>query len=296
MKFRAHDTFFIRRGWLSKGLCNVDKDAEVFISKEKNPTDILGIGSNMVKALRYWMQAVGLTEEPKSGKRPQHFTEFGRIIFANDKYIEEMGTLFLLQYKLATNEEMVTAWNFFFNVFGMTEFTKENFVMALKNYLLEKNLELPADRSLEDDFNCIINTYARRQSNVRVSPEFNIDCPFRQLSLIEILNENKKIYKKTSPKISNLNPLVILAIILKNAGTKKEIQLNDLLNAAGNIGRVFNLDTVTMLEILYKIEQQGLIKINRTAGLDVINIQTELTPLECVKEYYKKINGQSLEN
>ena len=173
MKFRAHDTFFIRRGWLSKGLCNVDKDAEVFISKEKNPTDILGIGSNMVKALRYWMQAVGLTEEPKSGKRPQHFTEFGRIIFANDKYIEEMGTLFLLQYKLAT---------------------KENFVMALKNYLLEKNLELPADRSLEDDFNCIINTYARRQSNVRVSPEFNIDCPFRQLSLIEILNENKKIY------------------------------------------------------------------------------------------------------
>ena len=27
MKFRAHDTFFIRKGWLNKGLRNVNADA-----------------------------------------------------------------------------------------------------------------------------------------------------------------------------------------------------------------------------------------------------------------------------
>ena len=104
MKFRAHDTFFIRKGWLSKGMRNVNNDPEVFISHEKNPTDVLSIGSNMVKALRYWMQAVGLTEEPTTGKRPQHFTELGNLIFKYDPYIEELGTLYLLQYKLASNE------------------------------------------------------------------------------------------------------------------------------------------------------------------------------------------------
>lgn len=51
MKFRVHDTFFIRKGWLAKGLRNVKKSPDVFVSRTENPMDVLGIGSNMVKAL-----------------------------------------------------------------------------------------------------------------------------------------------------------------------------------------------------------------------------------------------------
>ena len=65
MKFRAHDTFFIRKGWLSKGMKCVKAKNDVFVSKVENPMDVLGIGSNMVKALRYWLQTVGLTVEQK---------------------------------------------------------------------------------------------------------------------------------------------------------------------------------------------------------------------------------------
>ena len=100
MKFRAHDTFFIRKGWLSKGMKYVHAKGDVFISKDENPMDVLGIGANMVKALRYWLQAVGLTEEPTSGRRIQRFTSFGESVFNNDRYIEEKGTLYLLQYHL----------------------------------------------------------------------------------------------------------------------------------------------------------------------------------------------------
>lgn len=89
MKFRAHDTFFIRKGWLSKGMKYVHAKDDVFISKNENPMDVLGIGANMVKALRYWLQAVGLTEEPSSGRRTQSFTPLGEIVFTNDRYIEE---------------------------------------------------------------------------------------------------------------------------------------------------------------------------------------------------------------
>ncbi len=37
MKFRAHDTFAIRKGWLNKGLRNIENAPDVFISKEKKP-------------------------------------------------------------------------------------------------------------------------------------------------------------------------------------------------------------------------------------------------------------------
>ena len=33
MKFRAHETFFIRKGWLSKGMKNVSKKPNVFVDK-----------------------------------------------------------------------------------------------------------------------------------------------------------------------------------------------------------------------------------------------------------------------
>ena len=57
MKFRAHETFFIRKGWLSKGMKYMDAREDVFISKDENPMDVLGIGANMVKSLRYWLLA-----------------------------------------------------------------------------------------------------------------------------------------------------------------------------------------------------------------------------------------------
>lgn len=98
MKFRAHDTFFIRKGWLSKGMRCVFNNPVVFISRDENPMDVLGLGANMVKALRYWLQAVGLTEEPPRGRRMQQFTRLGEIIYQHDTYIEELGTLCLLQY------------------------------------------------------------------------------------------------------------------------------------------------------------------------------------------------------
>ena len=98
MKFRAHDTFYIRKGWLSKGMKCVVADENVFTSKTDNPMDVLGLGANMVKALRYWMQAVGLTAESTKGKRVQRLTDFGVLVFENDRYIEELMIL-LSQFK-----------------------------------------------------------------------------------------------------------------------------------------------------------------------------------------------------
>ena len=93
MKFRAHETFFIRKGWLSKGMERVVAKEDLFVDKAENPMDVLGIGSNMVKSLRYWLQAVELTSEPNTGRRVQTLTPFGEMVYANDRYIEEVGLL-----------------------------------------------------------------------------------------------------------------------------------------------------------------------------------------------------------
>ncbi len=295
MKFRAHDTFFIRKGWLSKGMKYVHSTPDVFVSKDENPMDVLGIGANMVKALRYWLQAVGLTEEPSSGRRIQTFTPLGESVFQNDRYIEELGTLLLLHYRLASNYSEATAWYLFFNEFNMTEFTRDDFVEFLQRRIRMEEGEAPvAIRSLNDDFSCIINTYLPRYKTNpnRVAPENNIDCPFGELGLIDVLSKEKKSYRKAIPSAQSINPWVALAVIVDQAGGSKEISLNELLTAPRNIGRTINLDAITMLDVLYQVERIGMVKINRTAGLDVVQILTDYQFQDCVSAYYDSISDR----
>lgn len=299
MKFRAHDTFYIRKGWLSKGMKCIVADESVFVSKDENPMDVLGIGANMVKALRYWLQAVGLTVEPQSGKRSQHLTEFGQLVFENDRYIEEIGTLCLLHYKLVSNKDDATAWYFFFNKMSLSEFDREDFTEAMLNYIkMQKGEESVALRSITDDFTCIINTYLPRYktSSAKVSAENNIDCPLGELGLIDIISKSKRTYKKAKPSADVINPWAALAIIADNADGRKEIPLNELLTAPCNIGRTLNLDSITLLDILYHIEQVGELKINRTAGLDVVILAHKYTFVECVEQYYASISEADLED
>ncbi len=299
MKFRAHDTFFIRKGWISKGMRHVNNNPDVFISKQENPMDVLGIGANMVKALRYWLQAVGVTEEPSSGKRSQTFTDFGKLVYANDKYIEELGTLYLLHYKLVSRPEMATSWYYFFNEFSLSDFTRDDFVTQITNYIkmqispdAEKEISVVL-RSIEDDFNCIINTYVPRYKTMpnKISAENNIDCPLGEIGLIDIIKKerNNIVYKKAIPSPATFNPWVILAVIHDNSDGRTEIGLNELLTKPGNIGKVFNLDSIAMLDVLHRAEGTGAIKIVRTAGLDIVNLNNRYSFEECVDIYYQNI-------
>lgn len=292
MKFRAHGTFFIRKGWLSKGMRNIVANSDVFITKDKNrnPMDVLGIGANMVKALRYWLQVVGLTSESAKGQRLQSLTPLGKLVYEHDPYIEEIGTLWLLQYLLAKNKEDATAWYYFFNEFNMSEFTREDFVQALQNYVVMAQ-EQASIRSLNDDFSCIISTYISRGKTTKVSPENNIDCPFGELSLIDVLNKNGTniTYKKSIPAPETMNPWIALAVIYDQANGNTEISLSTLLSSPCNIGKTFNLDSITMIEVLHRIERTGLIRIVRTAGLDYIKVEDGYSFIDCVKKYYEEI-------
>jgi len=297
MRFRGHETFAIRKGWLHKGMKHVINNSRVFVDKDINQMDELGIGANMVKALRYWLQVVGLTTEGRGNNRNQELTEFGNIVWANDRYIEEDGTLCLLHYKLISNDDdMATAWRYFFNVFAMNEFTKDDFIDGIKHFIeTESNGESVADRSLEDDFDCIIKTYiaASVLNPKKDNPENNIDCPLGELGLIKISDKKAKLFRKDTPRKDAINPLVFLAIILsekEKSNDDNEIKISRLLSDPNNVGRIFNLDTIIVSYYLDKLQQLGLIRVIRTAGLDVIRIDTDMNFIQCIEKYYQDIN------
>ena len=244
------------------------------------------------KSLRYWLTTVGVTEEVfKERKRVQQLTDLGEIIYEKDRYIEEMGTLQLIHYKLASNLDEATAWYYFFNDFNLSEFTREDFIASLQSYSVLEGDGSGSIRTLGDDCSCILSTYIPRYKTNpnKISPEDNTDCPLGELGLIDFSNKAKKTYKKSIPATSTINPWIALAIIVEQANGRKEISLNELLNSHCNIGKIFNLDAISMLDVLHNIEKIGEIKIIRTAGLDVVQIINNRAFIECIKTYYDNI-------
>lgn len=68
-KFKANQTFFIRSGWLYKGIVNIKQNPLLF--SEEFPQDLLGVGKNMATAIKYWLNVIGLSESKiQQGLRP----------------------------------------------------------------------------------------------------------------------------------------------------------------------------------------------------------------------------------
>lgn len=305
MKFKAHQSFAVRKGWLGKGLrtiANPNNAALLMPSNSKAAMDELGLGSNQVVALRYWMQTLGLVDYRKGSRNREHvLTPLGKLIYENDPYTEEIGTLWALHCNLASASEDAASWHFFFNEFGMSVFTRKDFTRALERYIFTYNDKKDVSlKSLEDDFNCIINTYVAHgyAGKKGSSPESVIDCPLGELGLVGIESRRARSFRKTSANPAMLPALLVLYCICTMMDFQKrmdsplgrEIRLADLLDAPCSPGRVFNLDAVALLGKLYELEGEGYVRINRTAGLDVVRLnEPGMTATACLERYYKII-------
>lgn len=293
MKIRAHETFSIRKGWIHKGVKNILLYPRLFTDKNINPCDVLGIGTNMVKSLRYWMTAVGIMEEVSEGnQKVQKLTRLGEIIDEYDRYYEEDGTNWLIHYMLAKNEELATVWYWFFNVFKINSFNKQLFVRELSEFLHTEYDYDGSEKMLGDEFDCIIKTYCSKGKDV--SPEDINECPLTDLHLLE-MSDNKD-YKKHTPDRDAIHPLIILAVISEQAyiSASREVLITDLLNKECNIGKIFNLDRATCFYYLEKLQKSGYLEIVRTAGLDVIQLKQQYDFYDIVESYYQAINGVNI--
>ena len=286
-KLKGHESFYIRDGWLRKGMKNVKAEPGLF--GVEDVVDRLAVGANMVKAIRFWLQAGHLTvEKIQSGsKRVQKLTsDFGEIIIGKDPYFEDIFTLWIVHYFIAANNEMCTSWYLFFNKFALTEFSKEELVegmqQLLEDYIGHKSF---SQGSLKDDCGVILKTYF--EEDMMRDPEDNLICPLSELGLIKQKKDmrGKSIYCKTKPSIEKLHPLVIMYGIVRSMEDTNGMSVDLLLERDNSVGKLFNLDRAMIYYYLEELKRMGLVEINRTAGLDMI-YPAQITSEQVLAMYY----------
>lgn len=277
LKLKRHESFSIREGWLAKGIKNIKENNKTFSSAES--TDILGIGTNMVKSLRYWMSATCLAKEEN---RETTLTEFGELIDKYDSYLEDIFSCWLIHIKMMLNIDDAYIYNLFFNKCGKKSFSKRDIYEQLASNLKNEKLEYN-ENILQDEVSMIIKTYAIDEKID--NPENNFISPLSELNLIKKIDRDT--YERNKPDYRNLNYLIVFYLIEQLLDNKDYISIDELLKLDNSPAKLLNLDKNLINEYLDEMKRNGLVLINRTAGLNMVYFQKKLSLEDIMKEYFE---------
>lgn len=277
LKLKRHESFSIREGWLAKGIKNVKEYGNVFALQ--NATDILGIGTNMVKSLKYWMTATKLIEEKN---REIMLSDFGSIINEYDPYLEDIFSWWLIHINMITNIDDAYIYNLFFNKCNIKTFTKRELYEKLYALLINEKLTFN-ENILQDEVNMIIKTYTIDEKID--NPENNFICPLSELNLLKKVDRDT--YEKNRPEIRNLPFWVVYYIICLLLDDRDNISIDELLKEENSPAKLLNIDKNLINEYLDEMKKNDLIIINRTAGLNMVYLKKKLSLNEIAEEYFK---------
>lgn len=289
--FGRHETFQLRFGWLTKGYQAVDKNRQVFTDDEA--TMVLGVGKNMVSAIRYWLIACQVRQQNDLDATP-----VGHIIFDDhlglDPYLEDEATIWLLHWLLATNPNNATSWYWFFNKFHKVEFTSQELTTALIDFVNDSLLEgkKPSEKTLQNDAQLLHRMYTQSKVSARVALEDSLDSPFSLLRLVTQSSDGRRFISR--PEARESLPLVVFGYAVlqtMQARNLKSIPIEELMysreknSAPGAVFRMTENGLMTKVEELI-LAIPGLFEIRDTAGIHQLFLLKECDVNTFLRENY----------
>lgn len=276
MIINKHGSFYIRNGWPTKIINSVNDNDHVFSpNNEIYAVDNLGVGRVMVKAMRYWAQALGLCFERHDQQGvASELTELGEIIRNADLYFEYTDTLWLLHRNLSRNIDNATAWYWAFNIYNKNIFTKKDFVDSFHAYLTNNGLSYDK-KNISKEFDCFKNTYISTD-NFDIKKIINEDTTpfFSPLHLISYADNNTFVLN--SPRAKDISVEIFVYCLFKDNeqyfNNNKQLSVETLLEEPGQAGRYFNLTFSSLLELLQRAENKSYLTLYNNFGSRYIEL------------------------
>jgi hypothetical protein len=270
--FARHETFHPRYGWFRKAYSVGADDPHIF-ARDEAPVKI-GVGKNMVRAIRFWGLAAKLIVEdshaPNRRKPSVVPTRFGQALFGKsgwDPYMEDPGTLWLLHWMLLAPPSRLPVWWLAFHEFYPVEFTDED----LESVVLAQlegvpGWTMPHQSSLKKDISALLRTYAPAEAWGRAVLDDLLDCPLRELNLIGRSTATGRYRFVLGAKPTLPSAVVTFAALDFVARTSlggNTVTLSRLVNEPGGPGRTFKLSEPALLDALEPT-------VTQTAGLSLV--------------------------
>ncbi|MCB9914968.1 MAG: DUF4007 family protein [Planctomycetes bacterium] len=294
--FSGHETFPFRYTWLTKAVRAVAEDSHVFSSEDAVVR--LGVGKNMVKSIRHWALVTGVLQEEAMGPRGRnkvlHVTNLGQRLLGSDgwdPYLELPGTIWLLHWQLCTDAMLATTWYWTFNLLPQPEFTKNELLDWLKNYVEENRWAKTGSGTIKRDIDCMVRTYVPAKVTKKVGIEDTLDSPLVELGLLREVGVRGqfRIVRGDQPTLPDGVFAYALASFLAASGeTAKTVPLDKIAFAPGSPGRIFGLSETSMHRRLERLKDltHGALSYDETAGLRQVLVHNDCSVLDLLEAYY----------
>lgn len=284
MSFARHQTFHLRAGWLAKVMEAFGDSEHLRLFNRPDAAAELGIGKNMVQALRFWVKAAGVVEIKRNGELA--LSSFGKVVSEYDPFFELDLTWWLIHMHLASKKSDATAWYFLFNKYPGTETDRESFVDALERYQTGGSKAAISRSSFYKDFDCILGTYVLANKNSG-TPEDNIICPLTRLGLVDQLRNGR--VRKVAP-VKDI-PLSVVFAVLHSTEVLR-LMVSEIEEVEGNLAKTFNLSIDAIYRYLDLLKNRGLVAFSRTAGIDTVVLEGT-SPWDIIRAEYKLLGGSA---
>jgi hypothetical protein len=190
LRFSGHESFACRYAWLTKAYRGLSRDATLFADEDSAMVE-LGIGKNMVRSLRFWVEAAGLAAPEKRGELA--LTDFAHAVFGRDgvdPYLEDARTLWLLHWNVSSRSHgALFAWRYLLNQWALPELTRSEALAAFKRESTRLG-HAHSEVTLSQHLDVFLHTYRPSRSSM-VGLEDSLDGPLVELALIQIIGERK---------------------------------------------------------------------------------------------------------
>ena len=184
--FSGHESFACRYGWLPKLHEAVCADPELFADDERAMAE-LGLGKNMVRSIRFWGDAFGLTRAV--GRRLERTALAARLLDqerGRDPYLEDAGSLWRLHW-VVTARAALGAWCVAFLDLRDSEVARDRLVESVRARAAVRARGPTTAGTAAAHVDVMLRTYdaARPRGGVL---EDGLGSPFQELGILEMVD------------------------------------------------------------------------------------------------------------
>lgn len=292
--FARHETFHPRFGWLRKAVEHAIADPGVF-GRPDAPV-LLGVGKNMVNAIRYWGLAFKILQAVPNPDRPRvplyEPTPFGLQLLGDqgwDPWLEDSGSLWLLHWSLLQAPCTAPVWWVAFHDFAPQQFDEAQLSAQVLQLATAANWDSVLPASVRKDVDCLLRTYTVRQHG-RSGLDDVLDCPFRELGLLESAPGCGDYRFVVGEKPSLPDHVVAYAALQFAAqGDARSISVARLSHDPGGPGGAFRLTERALYDALRRVATRfPSLRVAEPGGLRQLLIDTDPAGLaaQILTDYY----------
>lgn len=287
VSFSGHESFPLRYGWPKKCVDAVAADPDVFNRDEAMVR--LGVGKNMVKAIRHWGLTARLIEPATEAKgRALVVSPLGEMIFGaegSDPYLEDPRTPWLLHWLICTNPERATTWSWAFGAMNRQGFTRDELLRDLQGSGLPTRTT-PA--TLARDVEVFLHTYLPARASRSVAVEDTLDSPLVDLRLLreDAAERRYEFVRGPKPTLDDVGfGFALLEFWSRVAADRDTLSVDDVARRPGSPGRVFKLDDDSLSARVEAAARwsRGALAFDDTAGLRQLLRRKRVNPVEWLR-------------